>query len=107
MDRCILAMSRCGSHQCNWSCEQVNVGFSRVREGAHIRLLLVGNDWDDQWHSLVYLTDLRQDPSIKFFFAGFRDIATLENPNEGWETDAWNADRANRKFRNLINNGLL
>jgi len=107
MDRSILALSRCGVTKCNWSYEQVNVGFSRVREGQHIRLLLVGSDEEDQWQSVVYLTSLRQDLSIKFYFAGFRDISTLEDPNQGWETDAWNPQRANRKFLQLVQDGAL
>jgi hypothetical protein len=60
----------------------------------HIRLLLIGETESDRWRSLAYLDYLKPDPSMEFFFAGFRPY-DVDNPNTGWMDNAWSADRAN------------
>ena len=105
MRRVIIALSPCKVVACRFNFEQFHVAFSRVEEGAHIRLLLIGDTEVERWKSISYLTGLRQDPSVKFYFAGFRDLSpgSENNPNEGWLTNEWSADRANHKFMELIN----
>ena len=55
----------------------------------------------EQWKSILYVNDLRPDPSVKFFFSGFCNINQL-NPNEGWREDEWSAERANRVFKETM-----
>jgi len=107
MDRVIIALSRCEVERCNFSYKQEHVAFSRVTQGNHIRLLLTGNTEIDQWLSISYISDLRQDPSVKYYFCGFRDATATEDPNEGWLENAWSADRANTEFTRLIRENKL
>ena len=83
MERVILALSGGKPSGCNFSYRQLHVAMSRVRMREHIRLLLVGKTESDRWHSLLYLEYLRPDPSIDFFFAGFRPYSPTD-PNAGW-----------------------
>jgi len=59
------------------------------------------------WQSISYLTTLRQHPSIKFCFAGFCNLLSGDNPNEGWMTNEWSAERANETFLQLIANNKI
>jgi len=102
MARVIIALSPCPLRVCQFNFEQFHVASSRVEESEHMRLLLVGDTEAQRWQSLAYLTNLRQHPSVKFYFAGFRDLSAGENPNEGWLTNAWSAERANEQFLKLI-----
>jgi len=102
LSRVIVALSQNPTAGCNFDHRKVHVALSRVRQREDIRLLLVGDTEGDQWHSLAYLEKLKPDPSIGFFFGGFRP-ATDDNPNEGWRTNAWNKDRANAAFRAQMN----
>ena len=105
LDRVIIALSECGVSKCNFSYEQLHVAFSRVRKSDHVRLLLAGDNEMQQWMSVVYVRNLRQHPSIRFFFCGFRDPSTTEDPNEGWTTNAWCPQRANSEFLKLFARG--
>jgi len=107
MDWVIVALSRCEVERCNFSHEQVHVAFSRVTQGNHIRFLLTGDTAIDQWLSISYMYDLRQDPSVKCYFCGFRDATATEDPNEGWLENAWSADWANTEFVRLIRENKL
>jgi hypothetical protein len=100
MDRVIIALSRCKIEKCNFSCEQLHVAFSRVQEAERIRLLLTGDQEADKWKSISYIMDHRQDPSVKFYFGGFRkQVRPGEgDPNQDWEENAWDAQRANETF---------
>ena len=102
MSRVIIALSPCPVTGCQFSYEQFHVSFSRVEEGEHMRLLLIGDTEMERWQSISYLTSLRQHPSIKFYFAGFRNLLSGDNPNEGWMTNEWSAERANETFLQLI-----
>jgi len=94
IDRVILALSGGKPSGCNFSYRQLHVALSRVRMREHIRLLLIGETESDRWRSLAYLDYLKPDPSMEFFFAGFRPY-DVDNPNTGWMDNAWSADRAN------------
>ena len=98
LKRVIIALSYNPAKGCNFSYQQVHVALSRVRNSEHIRLLLTGQDEAAQWMSLLYINNLRADPSIRFYFAGFRDCPA-SNPNQNWLTNEWSADRANAKFK--------
>jgi hypothetical protein len=101
IDRVILALSGNKPAGCNWTYRQVHVALSRVRTREHIRLLLVGSSETEKWHSLSYLQNLKPDPSIAYFFAGFRSY-NERNPNVNWQCNTWSADRANDWFRQQI-----
>jgi hypothetical protein len=98
LKRVIIALSYCNAKGCNFSYQQVHVALSRVRNSDHIRLLLTGCNEAMQWMSLLYIDNLRPDPSIRFYFAGFRDCP-IDNPNLNWLTNEWSAKRANAKFK--------
>lgn len=98
--RIIIGLSYCRVDKCNFSFAQFHVAMTRVKESSHIRFLLTGATEDDCWKSIQYLEKLRPDPSIEFFFAGFRDIENLCNPNINWVENEWSADRANAVFKN-------
>lgn len=104
LDRVIIALSHCDVQGCNFTYDKIHVAFSRVTEGKHIRLLLTGRDEIEQWDSISYLGNLQQDPSIQFYFAGFRP--RVENPcidpNHNWERNKWCPKRANREFIRLV-----
>jgi hypothetical protein len=77
--------------------------MSRVTSGDHIRLLLTGNTEEEKWESILYINQLKRDPSIAYFFAGFkRSLDSEDNINENWSIDEWSADEANRKFEEMI-----
>jgi AAA domain len=94
MDRIIIALSHNPASGCNLSHQQIFVALSRVRKRQHIRLLLVGGNEAEKWHSLAYLSSLRQEEHIGFFLAGFRDVH-CEHPNINWEGNFWAPTRAN------------
>jgi hypothetical protein len=98
LKRVIIALSHCDAKGCNFSYQQVHVALSRVRNSEHIRLLLTGHNEAMQWMSLLYIDNLRPDPSIRFYFAGFRECP-VNNPNHNWLTNEWSAERANVKFK--------
>ena len=98
MKRVILCLSRNPALGCDISYRQLHVALSRVKERSHIRLLLVGETEEDKWLSLAYLRDLKPDKSIKYFFAGYRPF-NVDQPNRNWQTNCWNADRANKWYR--------
>jgi len=98
LKRVIIALSYCDAKGCNFSYRQVHVALSRVRNSDHIRLLLTGESEAMQWMSLLYIDNLRPDPSIRFYFAGFRDCS-IDNPNLNWLSNEWNARRANTVFK--------
>ncbi len=98
MDRVIIALSNTHATGCNYSYSAVHVAFSRVRQRDHIRLLLTGNNELEQWRSLMYLSSLRPNKSIKFFFDGFRR-RTLVSPNRDWQHNSWSRTKANTAYR--------
>ena len=97
LTRIIISLSEAHNIQASFSYQQLHVALSRVRQGDHIRLLLAGNTEAEQWKSIAYIQDLKQDPAIRFFFDGFRDIKG-PNPNLNWKTNAWDAERANDMY---------
>ena len=101
LNRIIIAMSHKEMAQCDFSYQQLHVALSRVRNGDHIRLLLTGDQEHKKWHSLTYLMFLRRDPSIQFFFDGFRPLTT-KNPNANWMKNEWWTRRANDEFRERL-----
>jgi hypothetical protein len=106
LEQIIIALSQSQVHGCDFSFKQLHVALSRVKFRKDIRLLLAGSNESDQWLSLNYLRDLKPDPSIKFFFAGFRDLSG-PNPDEGWKDNAWCPVRANAVFRKLVAEGSV
>jgi hypothetical protein len=103
LDRVIIALSSCGVHRCDFEFSQLLVAMSRVTSGDHIRLLLTGNTEEEKWESILYINQLKRDPSIAYFFAGFkRSLDSEDNINENWSIDEWSADEANRKFEEMI-----
>ena len=103
----IIALSSCGVHSCNFSFQQLLVAFSRVRNGDHIRLLLTGNTEEAKWESIIFINRLKRDPSLAYFFAGFRDIDNLDDINHGWIDDVWSEERANAKFEAMLDKGIF
>jgi hypothetical protein len=101
LSRVILALSHCEAKKCDFLYEQVHVALSRVKQSKHLRLLLIGRDEAEQWMSISYIDNLRQDPSIAFFFDGYR-VPQPDNPNVDWMTDVWSAERANQRFKERI-----
>ena len=101
LPKVIIAMSHSPVHKCNFTYEQVHVAFSRVTSGNNIRLLLSGKSEMEQWHSIGFVSDLRQDPTIRWFFMGFRPrLRPSEgDPNENWMSNCWCPKRANDQFR--------
>jgi len=109
LDRVIVALSACGVKKCQFEFSQLLVAMSRVTEGDHIRLLLTGKTEEDKWNSILYINQLKRDPSIAYFFCGFsRPLsASPGDVNKDWCGDAWSANRANTKFEALIRSGLF
>ena len=109
LPRIIIALSVHGESVCTFAYEQLHVAFSRVCQSNHIRLLLTGNNIAEKWQSISYVNNLRQDPAIKFYFAGFRpiNIPEGEDPNHNWITNVWSAERANEKFLEMIDRGQI
>ena len=102
MSRVIIALSETPRiPQCNFKYAQLHVGLSRVQLGQHIRLLLTGNSDVERWRSIAYIQNLQPDPSIEFYFAGFRHLPAdpSVDPNQNWMTNQWNAGRANFFFK--------
>jgi len=99
-------LSSSGARGCTFSHQKLHVALSRVRMSAHIRLLLTGDCESAQWSSVTYLSGLKADPSISFFFGGFRDV-TGPNPNKDWTTNRWCPKRANQVHREKLRSGLL
>ena len=97
MEKVIVAMSKGPVHKCNFTYEQVHVAFSRVTEGKNLKLLLTGGTEPEQWKSISFVMDLRQDPSIQWYFMGFRQRLRpgQGDPNVGWIANAWTTKRAN------------
>ena len=100
LDRAIVFMSRNTVASWNFTFEQVHVAFSRVKESQHLRLLLTGETEADKWSSITYINQLKQDPTVRWYFMGFRKrLRPGEgDPNENWMQNEWSADRANRHF---------
>ncbi|CAB9509762.1 Inherit from euNOG: Conserved hypothetical protein [Seminavis robusta] len=105
LDRVIIALSSCGLHNCQFTFQQLLVAFSRVRCGSHIRLLLTGRNEEEKWRSILFVNNLRRDPSIDYFFAGFREQPNHGDMNESWMEDVWCHERANRRFEEMIDSG--
>lgn len=103
MDQVIVALSHNPCPGCDMSYREVHVAISRVRANKYLRLLLVGESESERWHSLSYLSHLKQDPSIKYFFDGFRGRGNAD-PNANWAGNSWSAVRANAEFRDDIAN---
>jgi len=99
MKRIIVALSHNPGQNCDFSHQQLHVSMSRVQQGEHIRLLLTGDSEAEQWHSLAYLEKLKPDPSIEYYFGGFRSIQDAVDPNRGWHLNTWSRDRANAVYR--------
>ena len=74
------------------------MALSRVREGDNIRLLLTGDAEHQRWLSLAHSLELKPDPSIQYFFDGFRPY-DQQNPNQNWVTNKWDANRANQQYK--------
>jgi hypothetical protein len=106
MHRVIIALSDCGVGACRFTFSQLLVAFSRVQHGDHIRLLLTGATEEDKWRSIIFVNRLRRDPSIAYFFAGFR-IPTDDDINKGWMEDQWSQDRANARFQHMVQTGVF
>jgi hypothetical protein len=106
LDRVIIALSDCDVANCKFSFQQLLVALSRVREGNHIRLLLAGVTEEDKWESILFINKLRRDPSVAYFFAGFRDPPEGDI-NRGWISDKWSQARANLKFEAMLEQGLF
>ncbi len=100
LDRAIICMSHSPITICNFTYEQVHVAFSRVKNSNGLRLLLTGNTDADKWESIAFISNLRQDPTVAWYFMGFRErLRPGEgNPNTNWQTNAWNAKRANENY---------
>ena len=106
--RVIIALSSCGVRVCEFTFSQLLVALSRVTDGDHIRLLLTGTTEEEKWNSITYINNLKRDPSIAYFFAGFqRQNLTPECINDGWLEDTWSADRANANFERMLDEGLF
>lgn len=106
MDRVIIALSDCGVGACRFSFSQLLVALSRVQHGDHIRLLLTGDTEEEKWRSILFVNRLQRDPSIAFFFAGFRE-ATQQDINRGWMENSWCAERANKVFKAMLDRNEL
>lgn len=104
MKKVIIAMSHCKVDKCNFSYEQLHVAFSRVTEAEGIRLLLTGEHEADKWMSISYIMDHKQDPSVQFYFAGFRERVRpgTDDPNIDWQSNEWSAKRANEEFLKVL-----
>ena len=107
MEKVIIALSKQPLAASSFSYEQLHVAFSRVVNSKHIRLLLSGKSEPEKWASLSYLSQLKQDPAIKFFLGGFRKFQELDDPNSDWTNDSWSAERANSNFIRLIYDGKV
>lgn len=103
MERVIIALSSSSAQGCDFSFAQVHVAFSRVRRGEHIRLLLTGANETEQWGSLLYLGKLAPKKSVTYYFDGFRDAMSLDDPNTNWTTNEWSRERANANYRRRHN----
>ena len=95
MNRVIIALSSCRAKGCDFSYSQVHVAFSRVRQAAHIRLLLTGDNEAQQWGTLTYIPFLTSNPRVKYYFKGYRNVKP-NNPNQNWMENSWSAERANK-----------
>ena len=100
LDCAIIAMSETTIPKWNFDFQQVHVAFSRVKEGKDLRLLLHGRTEHEKWKSITYVSKLQQDPSIMWYFMGFRQRLRpgQGDPNVGWETNEWSPHRANSTY---------
>ncbi len=100
LDKAIIAMSHNPVRICNFTYEQVHVAFSRVKDSSGLRLLLTGNSVAEKWQSITYISTLRQDPTVAWYFMGFRERLRPNqgNPNTNWTTNEWSAARANQNY---------
>ena len=100
-------MSQSSTPKCNFSYEQVHVAFSRVREGRNLRLLLAGSNEAEQWTSITYVSTLQQDPTIAWYFMGFRELIRpgRGNPNVNWKNNQWSSNRANQNYLFYLRGG--
>ena len=89
MKNAILAISERKGVGYGFSYLGLYVALSRVREGKHIRLLLVGNSAAEQWISLHYVTRLRPPLESYALLEGFERHGGKE-----WENDIWDLDAA-------------
>jgi hypothetical protein len=101
LEKAIIAMSHSPIPRCNFTYEQVHVAFSRVKDSNNLRLLLSGNDESEKWSSITYISTLQQDPTIAWYFMGFREHLRpgSGNPNRNWKTNEWCANRANSNYQ--------
>lgn len=105
----IIALSSCNVSNCAFSFQQLLVALSRVQKGDDIRLLLTGTTEEEKWNSIIFINTLKRDPSIAYFFAGFREIDKIQDEliNEEWIADKWCQQLANLRFEQMIDQGLL
>lgn len=100
LDRAIIAMSHSAIPKWNFTYEQVHVAFSRVREGSNLKLLLNGHTAAAKWDSMTYVNQLKPDPTVQWFFMGFRERIRpgRGDPNENWMHNVWSPLQANLDF---------
>ena len=105
----IIALSSCNVSNCAFSFQQLRVALSHVQKGDDIRLLLTGTTEEEKWNSIIFINTLKRDPSIAYFFAGFREIEKIQDEliNEEWIADKWCQQLANLRFEQMIDQGLL
>ena len=74
-----------------------------------IRLLLTGTTDEEKWNSIIFISTLKREPSIAYFFAGFRDIDKTQDEliNKDWIADKWCQELANLCCEQMIDHGLL
>ena len=101
LEKAIILMSQSKTQKWNFTYEHVHVAFSRVTKSENLKLLLVGSNDAEKWKSITYVNDLKQDPTITWYFMGFRQRLRpgQGNPNQNWMSNSWSAQRANTNFR--------
>jgi hypothetical protein len=97
MDKVIIALSHNPAPGCSFSYAQLHVAMSRVRRRDDIRLFLNGISDTQKWRSIQYVSLLQPDPSIEFFFDGFRSREGSD-ANLNWKEDAWDLAKANSAY---------
>ena len=98
LEKVIISLSYNGAPGCAFSYAQLHVAMSRVRRRNDIRLLLHGENKTLRWQSLTYINRLKPDPSIAFFFDGYRNMQA-DDPNKHWQTDKWDKQKANLRYK--------
>ena len=95
MDNVILAISHREGLKYNFSYLALYVALSRVREGANIRLLVVGDSHFERCMSLDYVTSLKPPIESYALLEGFR-----KRGGPGWEKDMWRPEVAYSAYIN-------